>query len=170
MPHTVNATNKKTDSHGGLLSSGIATFCDANLHALEKPILLYSVEQTPHTKEPAVTFHIFNVERSIAEAILIQATRALANELGYTDHTVRINSLGDSDSLARYTRELTNYLKKRLETMPTQARELMKEHPLHALTNLIEQDHEISHRSPNPLELIQTCLVIMSVTQTPFSP
>ncbi len=154
MPHTVNATNKKTDSHGGLLSSGIATFCDANLHALEKPILLYSVEQTPHTKEPAVTFHIFNVERSIAEAILIQATRALANELGYTDHTVRINSLGDSDSLARYTRELTNYLKKRLETMPTQARELMKEHPLHALTNLIEQDHEISHRSPNPLEYL----------------
>jgi histidyl-tRNA synthetase len=154
MPHTVNGTNKRIDSHNGLLSSGIATYCEANLHALEKPILLYSIEQVPRTGEPAVTFHIFNVERSIAEAILIQATRALANELGHTDHTVRINSLGDSDSLARYTRELTNYLKKRLETMPPNARELMKEHPLRALTDLIEQDHELSYRSPNPLEYL----------------
>lgn len=154
MPHTVTGTNKRIDAHNGLLSSGIATYCDANLHALEKPVLLYSIEQVPRTGEPAVTFHIFNVERSIAEAILIQATRALANELGHTDHTVRINSLGDSDSLTRYTRELTNYLKKRLETMPPQARELMKDHPLHALQHLIEQDHELSHRSPNPLEYL----------------
>lgn len=154
MPHTVNGTNKRLDAHGGLLSSGIATFCEANLHALEKPILLYSIEQVPRTGEPAIAFHIFNVERSIAEAILIQATRALANELGHTEHTVRINSLGDGDSLTRYTRELTNYLKKRLETMPVQARELMKEHPLSALNYLIEQEHEMSLRSPNPLEYL----------------
>lgn len=154
MPHTVTGTNKKTDDLGGLLGIGIANYCDANLHALEKPVLLYSIEQVPRTGEPAITFHIFNVERSIAEAILIQATRALANELGYSDHTVRINSLGDTDSLTRYTRELTNYLKKRLETMPPQARELMKEHPLSALSYLIDQDHELSHRSPNPLEYL----------------
>lgn len=152
MPHTVNGTNKRNDAQNGLLASGIATYCDANLHALDRPVLLYSIEQVPRTGEPAVTFHIFNVERSIAEAILIQATRALASELGHENHTVRINSLGDSDSLTRYTRELTNYLKKRLETMPPQARELMKEHPLHALNNLVEQEHEISFRSPNPLE------------------
>lgn len=154
MPHTVTGTNKRTDAQHGLLSSGIATYCEANLHALEKPVLLYSVQQVPRTGELAVTFHIFNVNRSIAEAILIQATRSLANELGYTEHTVRINSLGDSDSLTRYTRELTNYLKKRLETMPVQARELMKEHPLLALTHLIELDHDISYRSPNPLEYL----------------
>ncbi len=154
MPHTVNGTNKRIDNQNGLLSSGIATFCDANFHALEKPVLLYSIEQVPRTGEPAVTFHIFNVERSIAEAILIQATRALANELGYIDHTVRINSLGDPDSLTRYTREITNYLKKRMETMPAQARELMKEHPLLAMNYLIEQKDEMSLRSPNPLEYL----------------
>lgn len=154
MPHTVTGTNKRLDAHGGLLSTGVATFCEANLHALEKPVLLYSIEQVPRTGESAIAFHIFNVNRSIAEAILIQATRALANELGYTDHTVRINSLGDNDSLTRYTRELSNYLKKRMETMPTQARELMKEHPLTALSYLIEQEHELSHRSPNPLEYL----------------
>ena len=154
MPHTVTGTNKRIDSHAGLLSSGIATFCDEKLHSMEKPVLLYSFQQVPYTNETAVTFHIFNVPRSIAEAILIQATRAMVTELGYTDHTVKINSLGDTDSVTRYTRELTNFLKKRLDTMPSEARELMKEHPISALANLIEQNHELGLRSPNSLEYL----------------
>lgn len=154
LPHTVTGTNKRIDNHAGLLCSGLTTFCDEKLHALEKPVLLYSIEQTPRTGEPAVTFHIFNVKKSIAEAILIQVSRALANELGYTDHTVRINSLGDKDSLARYTRELTNYLRKRLDAMPPNARELMKEHAISALADLINQEHELGFRSPNPLEFL----------------
>lgn len=154
MPHTVNATNKKTDDHQGLLSSGIATYCDEKLHSLEKPVLLYSFEQVPRTGESAVTFHIFNVERSIAEAILIHTTRALVTDLGYEDHTVRINSLGDNDSLTRYSRELTNFLKKRMDVMPVAARELMKIHPLSALAHLVEQGNELGQRSPNPLEYL----------------
>ncbi len=154
MPHTVTATNKRTDSHQGLLSSGISTYCEENLHALEKPVLLYSFEQVPRTGETAVTFHIFNVERSIAEAILIHTTKSFVSDLGFTDHTVRINSLGDSDSLTRYSRELGNFLKKRLDTMPSAARELMKEHPLRALTHLIDKEHELAFSSPNPLEYL----------------
>jgi histidyl-tRNA synthetase len=154
LPHTISGTNKKHDAHGGVLSNGVVTFCEDKLHALGEPVLLYSVEQMPRTGEPAVTFHIFNVERSIAEAILIQVTRALAIELGHTDHTVRINSLGDRDSVARYTREVTNFLKKRLDHMPANARELMKEHPLSALSNLLEEDHELGSRGPSPLEFL----------------
>jgi len=154
MPHTVTGTSKKIDSHGGLLSSGISTFCEENLHAIEKPVLLYAFQQVPYTNETAVTFHIFNVPRSIAEAILIQATRALATDLGHADNTVKINSLGDTDSLTRYTRELTNFLKKRMDTMPADVRELMKEHPLTALASLIEQNHDLAQRAPNPLEYL----------------
>ncbi|MBP6881189.1 MAG: hypothetical protein KBC35_01035 [Candidatus Pacebacteria bacterium] len=154
MPHTVDNTNKRYDNHQGLLSSAIATYCDEKLFALNRPILLYSSSEVPKTSETAVTFHIFNVNRSIAEAILIHASRALVSDLGYTDHTVRINSLGDNDSLTRYSRELAGFLKKRLDTMPPAARELMKDHPLSALSHLVEQDHELAYRSPNPLEYL----------------
>ncbi|HEY0964291.1 MAG TPA: His/Gly/Thr/Pro-type tRNA ligase C-terminal domain-containing protein [Candidatus Paceibacterota bacterium] len=154
IPHTINNTNKKIDSHGGLLSSGVVTFCEEKLHALGEPVLLYSIDQMPRTGEPAITFHIFNVERSIGEAILIQATRALATDLGHTEHTVRINSLGDKESLTRYTRELTNFLKKRLDHMPTQARELMKDHPMSALSHLVAEEHDLAYRCPNPLEFL----------------
>ncbi|MCB9815312.1 hypothetical protein H6785_01910 [Candidatus Nomurabacteria bacterium] len=176
MPHTVTGTNKKLDSHGGLLSAGITTFCDEKLYALERPVLLYSFEQVPRTGETAVTFHIFNVERSIAEAILIHATRALANDLGFSNHTVRINSLGDTDSITRYSRELTNFLKKRLDTMPPAARELMKDHPLSALAHLVEQNHELAYRSPNPLEYLsdpsrkhfREIIEFLDMSETPY--
>ena len=154
LPHTITATNKRVDAHSGLMSNGAVAFCEEKLHAIGEPVLLYTIDQTPRTGEPAVSFHIFNVERSIAEAILIQVSRALATELGHTDHVVRINSLGDRDSVARYTREITSYLRKRLDHMPPAARELMKEHPLSALSNLIESSHDLGMRSPSPLEFL----------------
>lgn len=153
-PHTVTGTNKRVDSHQGLLSSGIATYCDEKLHALEKPVLMFDVHQVPRTGESAVTFHIFNVDRSIAEAILIQVARSVANELGYTDNTVRINSLGCNESVTRYGRELGNYLRKRLDTMPAPAREAMKVHPMLALQQLLDDGHELGYTSPNPLEYL----------------
>jgi histidyl-tRNA synthetase len=153
-PHTVTGTNKRVDSHQGLLSSGIATYCDEKFHALEKPVLMFDVHQVPRTGESAVTFHIFNVNRSIAEAILIQVARSVANELGYTDNTVRINSLGCSESVTRYGRELGNYLRKRIDTMPVNAREAMKEHPMLALQALLDDNHELGQTSPNPLEYL----------------
>ena len=154
-PHTVTGTNKRVDDQQGLLSSAIATYCDEKFHALEeKPILLFNTHQVPRTGESAVSFHIFNVEKSIAEAILIQVARVVATDLGYEDHTVKINSLGCSDSVTRYSRELGNYLRKRIDGMPENAREAMKEHPMKALQSLLDEEHDLAYSSPNPLEYL----------------
>lgn len=154
LEHTVSATSRKVDALHGMLAGGAQHFCDSKLHSINEPVLFYTIEQVPRSGDPALTLHIFNVERSIAEAILIQTMRALTSDLGFEQHTVRINSLGDRDSSVRYIRELTNYLKKRLEDMPEVARELMKEHVLYALMHLIEKEHELAYRTPNPLEYL----------------
>lgn len=154
LPHTASAQVRRNDSLQGMLTCGVNTLCDAKLHEIEEPLLFYTVEQVPRTGEVALSLQIFNVEKSIAEAILIQTSTALANDLGYSNHTVRINSLGDRDSSVRYIRELTNYLKKRMDDMPEIARELMKEHALTALAHLIEKEHELAYKSPNPLEYL----------------
>lgn len=85
---------------------------------------------------------------------MIQASRSLLSELGHTDHVVRINSLGDSESALRYTRELTTFLRKRLDSLPETARELMKEHPYLALMSLVNEGHELAQKTPNPLEFL----------------
>lgn len=154
LAHTATATDKRLDALNGMLTSGISTYSDEGLHAIEEPVFYYNVEQVPRSGEAAITLQIFGVEKSIAEAVLIQAARSLTHELGYGNNTVRINSQGDKDSLTRYTRELTNYLKKRLDEMPPAARDLMKEHVLSALAHLIEKEHELAYKSPSPLEYL----------------
>lgn len=152
--HSSSAHDRKRDALYGLLSAGVNTYADRKLHALEGPVLCYNVEQVPRTGEVALTLHVFNVNKSIAEALLIQTSRAIARDLGYSDQTVRINSLGDADSVTRYNRELTNYFRKRANDLPQSTRELMKEHVHDALQDLIAKDHELSYRSPNSLEYL----------------
>lgn len=154
LPHTITQDDYLLNAHGGLLVGSIATYCDENLHAHTAPILLYDHHELAQSGDVAVTFSIFNVQKSIAEAILIQTSRGLLSDLGHTEHTVRINSLGDNESTTRYSREIANFLKRRLDTMPAEARELMKEHPLAALSHLIDTGHDLAYRSPNPLEYL----------------
>ncbi|MCA9366290.1 hypothetical protein KC722_01785 [Candidatus Kaiserbacteria bacterium] len=154
LSHSASAADRRLDALHGLLTGGINAYTEERLHALSEPVLFYNIEQVPRSGEAAITLHVFGVEKSIAEAILIQASRSLALDLGFENHSVRINSLGDSDSTNRYIRELTNYLKKRLDDMPPPARELMKDHVLTALTYLIEKEHDLAFRSPSPLEYL----------------
>ncbi len=154
LPHSDSAADRKNDALHGLLTSGLNAFCESKFHEIEEPVLFYTIEQIPRTGDAVLSLQVYNVDKSIAEAILIHTTKALASDLGHDNQTVRINSLGDRDSSMRYIRELTNYLKKRMEDMPDIARELMKEHTLTALAYLIEKDHELAYKSPNPLEYL----------------
>jgi histidyl-tRNA synthetase len=154
LPHTDSAADRKNDALHGLLTSGMNAFCESKFHEIEEPVLFYTIEQIPRSADAVLSLQVYNVDKSIAEAILIHTTKALASDLGYDNQTVRINSLGDRDSSMRYIRELTNYLKKRMEDMPDTARELMKEHTLTALAYLIEKEHDLAYKSPNPLEYL----------------
>ncbi len=154
LSHTITAGDYATDGVHGHLARGVLTFCEAGLHAYGKPLFLYTIDTTANENETALSLHIFNVQKSIAEAVLIQTMRAIANELGQTDHVVRINSLGDTESVTRYSRELTNFLRKRVDAMPQTAREALKSHSLLALQTLIDEDHELAYKSPNPLEYL----------------
>ena len=176
LSHNIKPEDLVQNTHSGLLNSYIAAFCDNNLHALNSPVLLYSTEQIPDTQDISVAFNIFNVQKSIAEAILIQMSRSLMQDLGHTEHTVRINSLGDSESATRYSRELANFLKKRIDGMPANARESMKDHPLRALFDLIKEDHDLAYRCPNPLEYLsdqsrkhfREIVEYLDMTETPY--
>ncbi len=154
LAHATSAQDRRIDALHGLLAGGVQTFCDARLHEITEPLFFYTIQEVPRTGEVALGLQIYNVDKSIAEATLIQASRALADDLGFSNQRIRINSLGDKESSTRYTRELTNYLRKRLDDMPEVARELMKEHAMIALTHLIEKEHDLAYRSPNPLEYL----------------
>ncbi len=154
ITHNANATERKIDNIHGLLTAGMNAYCKEKLNGTTEPALFYTIEQVPRSGETAIAFHMFGVSKSIAEATLIHVSRALATEAGYDDHTIRINSLGDRDSVTRYTRELTNYFRKRINDLPPEARERLKDHVFSTLDYLIEVEHELAYRSPNPMEYL----------------
>jgi len=148
------AADRKLDALHGLLTRGACTYFEQKLNNIEGPVLLYSIDAVPRSGETSFSFHILNVEKSIAETMLIQTIRTLLNEMNLPNHNIRINSLGDPDSMARYIRELTAFLRKRIDTLPPDARELMKEHAFATLRRLVEKNDELVHKTPSSLEYL----------------
>ena len=145
---------KRIDALQGVLASGISSYFEHNLYGLGEPALFYTIDDSPKKDEIAVSLQILGIDKSIAESLLIHTIRALFLDLGVVDHTLRVNSLGDRESMNRYSRELGNYLRKRIDAMPINARELMKEHSLIALSHLVERGHELGTKSPSALEYL----------------
>ncbi len=154
LSHTAKAEERRQDGNFGLLVDGINSYTSNKLHAIEEPIFYYNIEQIPRTGEMAMVLQIFGVEKSIAESVLIQTLRSLLNEVGFRDHMVRINSLGDRDSQVRYQRELATFFRKRLDEMPPTARELLKESASSTLLHLMEKSHDLAYKSPSPMEYL----------------
>ncbi|MDZ4284796.1 MAG: hypothetical protein U1A28_03155, partial [Patescibacteria group bacterium] len=165
----------RLDALKGNLTSGINAYFERGLHD-EKPILFFSIQQAPRTNDITLNLQVVGVRKSIAESLLIATLCSLLRDLGYARYCVRINSLGDHDSVTRYTRELASYLKKHLEDMPPQARELMREDPVLAFLHLAQLDHELCAKSPNSLEYLSDAsrrhfreiIEHLDMTQTPY--
>lgn len=150
----ISAQDRKNDAMHGILTAGINNYFQSRLHGLEGPALFHTVDRVPRTGEVAFTLHAINVPGSTAEILLIATVRSLMRELGFADGHIRINTLGDRDSMTRYTRELTNYLRKKIEYMPPSSRELMKEHAISALMDMIEKEDELCASCPSSLEYL----------------
>jgi len=72
----------------------------------------------PSPKEIIVQFHAIGANRSIADAVLIRALRALVGELSKAEPVVRINSMGDKETRGRFARELGTFFRKHGPVLP----------------------------------------------------
>jgi histidyl-tRNA synthetase len=91
---------------------------------------------------------------SIAEATLIQAGRAMLAEEGYTKTIVEINSVGDKDSIARFTRELVNYYRKNINEMSPECRQMFKRDAFELLGSHDESCKELNARAPRSMDFL----------------
>ncbi len=102
------------------------------MNSLPQPQMLYYKKpfsgdrRRPNQKESHHGLEIIGTNKSIAEAILIQAAIAILHDAGETDLHVEINSLGDKESIARFTKEITAYYRKHLADLPAKCRDTFK--------------------------------------------
>lgn len=69
----------------------------------------------------------------IADATLIQTTKAILEEAGYKKLTLEVNCIGDRDAAARFERELVTYFRKHINTLSPEEQKILKGGVFHLL-------------------------------------
>jgi len=75
-------------------------------------------------------------------------------EEGYTKTLVEINSVGDRDSIARFTRELINYYRKNINTMSPESRQMFKRDAFELLGSHNDSCKELNARAPRSMDFL----------------
>ena len=106
-----------------------------NLGTLPQPLLIYHSEPLPKQLERSeyggkdgvmFSLEIIGSNKSISEAILFKTTNIILEEFGFEKLYTEINSLGDRESIARFSREFSNYCSKHLSEIPANCRAHLK--------------------------------------------
>lgn len=128
----------------------------------------------PAPKKTVVQFHALGADRALADAVVIRAILALSRDLYREEPVLRINSMGDKETRARYARELGNYFKKRASTLPEDCVICSKRDTLEAAELVIAR--ECADDLPAPTELLsdasrkrfEDLLEYLEMTETPY--
>jgi histidyl-tRNA synthetase len=135
-------------------------------------------------KKAVVQFHALGTDRAIADVVVIRALIALARDLFREEPVIRINSMGDKETRARYARELASFFKKHATTLPEECVERARRDALSGAEMLIASaegesasvGRECADDLPAPTEHLsdasrkrfEDLLEYLEMTETPY--
>lgn len=109
----------------------IESYLKINALQREEPKLLYFFTQ-PRSKDKEyendgrLNLEIFGLSTSIGEAILIRTCLSMLEEIGYANMFISVNSIGDKESIIRFSREYIAYYKRHGLELHAPCRENLK--------------------------------------------
>jgi histidyl-tRNA synthetase len=137
----------------------IRTYHEAGWQNESQPVMLYfkdpyrgSLKKSGYHRY--ADLEILGASGAIAEATLIQTARAMLSEEGYVETAIEVNSLGDRDSIARFSRELTAYYRKNINEMTPEARQLFKRDAFDLLASHDESVKELNSKAPKSMDFL----------------
>jgi histidyl-tRNA synthetase len=126
----------------------------------QPPAIYYSgpIKGNPHHGDK-VKPHTFNIDiigngKSIADAMVIETAYIILKEHLVeedTDLLIEINSIGDKDSFARFTREFNHFAKKHTNDMPASFRQTFKKDPFSLFTCKEDSCLMLQEEAPKPM-------------------
>lgn len=93
-------------------------------------------------------------DKSIMDALVIKAGVSILEEAGAEKLSIEINSIGDKECRGAYIKELVNYYKKHLSSLPSVDRERLKTNPLRILDSKEEKTKEINENAPDVISFL----------------
>jgi len=128
----------------------------------------------PAQKKATIQFHALGTDRALADAVIIRALIALTRDIYHEEPVVRINSMGDKETRARYARELANFFKKRANTLPEECVARAKCDALAAAELMIATEcaddlpAPTEHLSDASRKRFEDLLEYLEMTETPY--
>ena len=137
----------------------IRTYHEQNWYALPQPVLLYFKDPCRGSTRKGgypryADLEVLGTSGPIAEAMLIQAGRAMLAEEGYDNTAVEINSIGDRDSIARFSRELIAYYRKNINEMSPECRQLFKKDAFELLASHDPSCRALNDKAPRGMDFL----------------
>lgn len=137
----------------------IRMYQEQNLQELQQPVMIYFKDPCHGLNKKGghhryADLEVLGSSGPITEATLIQTARIMLIEEGYANIRVEINSIGDRDSIARFTRELTAYYRKSINEMTPECRQLMKHDVFELLSSHSVGAKEINEKAPRSMDFL----------------
>lgn len=110
----------------------------------QQPLFVWHTNITPGRTAPKqsfIQFHAIGVSHVIAEAVLIHTATMITNYLYKSTPVIRLNSLGDKETRARFARELEEYFQKNSAELPQESVEQAKKDVFLGAETLIAKKH-----------------------------
>lgn len=155
----VHVPRSSLDPFSQELHQALRTYAEKNFEHLTKPVLFYHSNIDTGKKilkdEPIhFGFQAIGSGKSIAEALVIKAALDVLADLHQSEICIHINTIGDKDSVARYSRELSNYFRKHIADLPASAQALLRKDPLQCLRYLQKKEHPLFDTAPGSMEYL----------------
>jgi histidyl-tRNA synthetase len=128
----------------------------------------------PAQKKTTIQFHALGTDRALSDAVIIRALIALVRDLFHEEPVVRINSMGDKETRARYARELGNFFKKRANALPEEFVTCAKRDAFEAAELVIAREYAedlpapTEHLSDASRKRFEDLLEYLEMTETPY--
>lgn len=128
----------------------------------------------PAPKKAIIQLHALGTDGALADAVIIRTLLALSRDLFHEESVVRINSMGDKETRARYARELGSFFKKRAGILPEECITCSKRDAFEAAEMAIAR--ECTEYLPAPTEHLsdasrkrfEDLLEYLEMTETPY--
>ena len=148
-----------------------------NTPSSRQPLFLWHTNIAPGRpvqKKVIVQFHALGTDRAIADTVIIRALLALSRDLFHEEPIVRINSMGDKETRARYARELGVFFRKRASALSEECLTFAKQDVFLAAEHAIKNGYAdelpapTEHLSDASRKRFEDLLEYLEMTETPY--
>ncbi len=134
-------------------ASLLRKFTEENMISLPQPVMIvHEGETIKERAKSTINLEVVGTNRSIAEALLIKTAISILKDNGHDNFMIEINSIGDKESMNKFSKDLVSYYKKNINSLAPHCRQNFKKDAFYVLLcNDCDPENKIKDAAPTSI-------------------